>query len=91
MRMILDIDEVIVARATAEMTGTDAIALAVRAYGFNAGPGMQVESAVDVQDRRELLIAALDGLIDDQRALDGFIARTGFALEQVYAARRKLL
>jgi hypothetical protein len=80
-------------RATTEMTGADAVALALRAIGFSASDrrNMQAVLAVDLQDRPELLIAAIDRLIDDQRTLDGFIARTGFALEQVYAARRKLL
>jgi hypothetical protein len=79
-------------RATTEMTGGEAVALALRAYGFSSADRqpLQVEFALDIDEHRELLIAAIDRLIDDQNMLDGFVARTGFTLEQTYTARRKL-
>jgi hypothetical protein len=81
-----------VAHAIFEMTAAEAGDLALRAYGFNAiARRLEVEAALDVDDHRELLVGTLNQLVDDHNMLERFVARTGFTLEHIYAARRKLI
>jgi len=80
------------------MTGAEAVALGMRAYGFmltsrhekGLAAGDVPAETGSLPARPAVLVDAIDHLIRDERLLSRFGERTGFAPEAAYEARRHL-
>jgi hypothetical protein len=72
-----------------DLSPADAVSVGLRAYGF-VHEHRNAEVAEPITLGSAALVAAIDQLIRDDELLGRFSARTGFALEITYAARRHL-